>query len=240
MVVLKTRKGSYWVVNTLLDSLSNETMIEIAKGLKPLPRGRLGARVEDRNLRSRLRRPRHRRLLRRARPRRRRPRHRPGEDRRPAPRRGADLRAGPRGAARPERRAASLHARRARGARRRRVPLHLRRHAAALLGRCRSVARLDGRRRAAGGPARDDRDEVHRARRHRREGARRAGRAGAAEHRLRVESRVHCRGHGGARLHAAGSCRRRRVRRRRTATASRRCTQGSTRPWCAPTSTPRR
>ena len=38
MVVLKTRKASYWVVNTLLDSLSNETMIEIAKGLRPLPR----------------------------------------------------------------------------------------------------------------------------------------------------------------------------------------------------------
>ena len=38
MVVLKTRKGSYWVVNTLLDSLSNETMIEIAKSLRPLPR----------------------------------------------------------------------------------------------------------------------------------------------------------------------------------------------------------
>ncbi len=36
MVVLKTRKASYWVVNTLDDLLSNETMIEIAKGLKPL------------------------------------------------------------------------------------------------------------------------------------------------------------------------------------------------------------
>ena len=38
MVVLKTRKASYWVINTLDDSLSNETMIEIAKGLKPLAR----------------------------------------------------------------------------------------------------------------------------------------------------------------------------------------------------------
>ena len=38
MVVLKTHKASYWVINTLLDSLSNETMIEIAKGLKPLRR----------------------------------------------------------------------------------------------------------------------------------------------------------------------------------------------------------
>jgi LCP family protein required for cell wall assembly len=36
MVVLRTRGASYWVVNTLLDSLSNETMIAIAKGLKPL------------------------------------------------------------------------------------------------------------------------------------------------------------------------------------------------------------
>ena len=36
MVVLRTHKASYWVVNTLDDLLSNETMIEIAKGLKPL------------------------------------------------------------------------------------------------------------------------------------------------------------------------------------------------------------
>ena len=33
MVVLNTPKGRYWVVNTLLDRLSNETMIAIAKGL---------------------------------------------------------------------------------------------------------------------------------------------------------------------------------------------------------------
>jgi hypothetical protein len=38
MVVLRTSKASYWVVNTLDDLLSNETMIEIAKGLKPLAR----------------------------------------------------------------------------------------------------------------------------------------------------------------------------------------------------------
>jgi LCP family protein required for cell wall assembly len=38
MVVLRTPKASYWVVNTLVDSLSNETMIAIAKGLRPLPR----------------------------------------------------------------------------------------------------------------------------------------------------------------------------------------------------------
>jgi hypothetical protein len=36
MVVLRTPKASYWVVNTLLDRLSNETMIAIAKGLRPI------------------------------------------------------------------------------------------------------------------------------------------------------------------------------------------------------------
>ncbi|HET8742926.1 MAG TPA: LCP family protein, partial [Gaiella sp.] len=36
MVVLRTDGASYWVVNTLLDRLSNETMIAIAKGLRPL------------------------------------------------------------------------------------------------------------------------------------------------------------------------------------------------------------
>ena len=40
MVVLQSQGASYWVVNTLLDSLSNETMIAIAKGLKPLTRGK--------------------------------------------------------------------------------------------------------------------------------------------------------------------------------------------------------
>ena len=38
MVVLRQGGATYWVVNTLLDSLSNETMIAIAKGLKPLSR----------------------------------------------------------------------------------------------------------------------------------------------------------------------------------------------------------
>jgi len=37
MAVLQTKSGNYWVVNTLLDSLSNETMLAIAKGLRPLP-----------------------------------------------------------------------------------------------------------------------------------------------------------------------------------------------------------
>jgi LCP family protein required for cell wall assembly len=36
MVVLRVHERSYWVVNTLLDSLSNETMLAIAKGLKPM------------------------------------------------------------------------------------------------------------------------------------------------------------------------------------------------------------
>lgn len=38
MVVLRAGGASYWVVNTLLDALSNETMLEIAKGLRPLHR----------------------------------------------------------------------------------------------------------------------------------------------------------------------------------------------------------
>jgi LCP family protein required for cell wall assembly len=36
MVVLRTPDASYWVVNTLLDRMSNETMLAIAKGLKPI------------------------------------------------------------------------------------------------------------------------------------------------------------------------------------------------------------
>src|SRR6266540_3328911 len=36
MVVLRSGGATYWVVNTLLDSLSNETMLAIARGLTPL------------------------------------------------------------------------------------------------------------------------------------------------------------------------------------------------------------
>jgi LytR cell envelope-related transcriptional attenuator/LytR_cpsA_psr family len=36
MIVLRRGAASYWVVNTLLDSLSNETMLAIAKSLRPL------------------------------------------------------------------------------------------------------------------------------------------------------------------------------------------------------------
>ena len=36
MVVLRERGATYWVVNTLLNALSNETMLAVAKGLRPL------------------------------------------------------------------------------------------------------------------------------------------------------------------------------------------------------------
>ncbi len=38
MVVLRENGATYWVVNTLRDSLSNETMLAIARGLKTLPK----------------------------------------------------------------------------------------------------------------------------------------------------------------------------------------------------------
>ena len=38
MVALRQAGATYWVVNTLLDSLSNENMIAIAKGLRPVGR----------------------------------------------------------------------------------------------------------------------------------------------------------------------------------------------------------
>jgi hypothetical protein len=34
--VLRQDGASYWVVNSLLDRLSNETMLAIAKGLRPV------------------------------------------------------------------------------------------------------------------------------------------------------------------------------------------------------------
>ena len=85
-------------------------------------------------------------------------------------------------------------------------------------------------------PARRRRDEEHRARRHRREGASPARRTRAAARRLRLEPRVHGRGDGRPRLHAARPDRDRRLRARRTATRSRRCTAGSRRPSSAATS----
>jgi hypothetical protein len=38
MVVLRENGATYWVVNTIRDSLSNETMLAIARGLAPLPK----------------------------------------------------------------------------------------------------------------------------------------------------------------------------------------------------------
>ena len=38
MVVLRTPKASYWVVNTILNQLSNSSMLAIAKSLAPLGR----------------------------------------------------------------------------------------------------------------------------------------------------------------------------------------------------------
>jgi LCP family protein required for cell wall assembly len=38
MIVLKDKGATYWVTNTILDSLSNETMLSIARGLHPLRR----------------------------------------------------------------------------------------------------------------------------------------------------------------------------------------------------------
>jgi hypothetical protein len=34
--VIKRGQATYWVVNSLLDELSNETMLAIAKGLRPI------------------------------------------------------------------------------------------------------------------------------------------------------------------------------------------------------------
>jgi hypothetical protein len=38
MVVLRKDGASYWVINSILDELSNETMLAIARGLAPLPK----------------------------------------------------------------------------------------------------------------------------------------------------------------------------------------------------------
>jgi LCP family protein required for cell wall assembly len=38
MVAFEENGAAYWVVNTLLDGLTNETMLAISKGLKPLPK----------------------------------------------------------------------------------------------------------------------------------------------------------------------------------------------------------
>jgi hypothetical protein len=38
MVVLKQNGATYWVTNTILDTMSNETMLAIARGLRPIRR----------------------------------------------------------------------------------------------------------------------------------------------------------------------------------------------------------
>ena len=38
MVALRTARATYWVSNTILNELSNETMIAIAESLQPLRR----------------------------------------------------------------------------------------------------------------------------------------------------------------------------------------------------------
>jgi len=38
MVVLRTGDATYWVVNSLLDELSNETLLAIARGFRPMTR----------------------------------------------------------------------------------------------------------------------------------------------------------------------------------------------------------
>ena len=38
MVALRTPRATYWVVNTILNQLSNSTMIAIAESLRPLRR----------------------------------------------------------------------------------------------------------------------------------------------------------------------------------------------------------
>ena len=79
MIVLRQDGVTYWVVNSLLDNISNETMIAMAKGLRPLKAPRPASNLPradgaDRILRRGVRRARQRGLPRRARPRGRDPR----------------------------------------------------------------------------------------------------------------------------------------------------------------------
>jgi LCP family protein required for cell wall assembly len=50
MITLRENHATYWIVNSLLDSLSNETMLAIAQGLRPLaaPAGRTRERSSSR------------------------------------------------------------------------------------------------------------------------------------------------------------------------------------------------
>ena len=172
MVAWQTDEGSFWVSNSLIETVPNEDMLKIARGLPPAPRDlireidreREGA---DRGRRGRLGRACHRCVLRRAGPSSRRPRDRPGEGRVAPARRGPDLRAGAARADRAKPGAAHLHHGDGGAARRPAPALRLRADAADVLGGRRSVggaASRGGDRRAGGqGPG----DEEHRAGRNR-------------------------------------------------------------------------
>ncbi len=97
MVAWQDDNGSYWLSNTLIESLSNDEMLQIAKDMRELPGpGGLGEREgADWGSRRRLGRPGHGRLLRGARPSGGRPRDRRGEGGGAGARRGADPRARP-------------------------------------------------------------------------------------------------------------------------------------------------
>ena len=214
MVVLNTPKADYWVVNTVLDRLSNETMLAIAKGLRPLGSvkedvapmkvavfgagyvglvtgacfAELGHDVVVRDVVEAKVDALRAGVV---------PIHEPGLDEILA--RNA--------------RASALHHRGRGGGRRRRRRLHRGRHAADLLGRRGSLRRLDCRRRApAGRPPDRPRDEEHRPRRHGSRRAPSARRPGSRERGVRVESGVHRRGYSRAGLHAPRPDRDRRVR----------------------------
>ena len=197
MIVLRADRGDVLGRQLAPRHLSNETMIAIAKGLKPLAPAKSSLRGHgtDRILRRRLRRSRQRGVPRRARAYGRRPRRRSGADRRASGGQGAVLRAGSRGADREERRPAHLHRSRSRRRARQRVSLRLRRHSADPLRRREPLRGLVGDRGAAAGPrAGRARDEEHGAGRHRREGPRRPRCSEPHPDRLRVVPRVPRRG----------------------------------------------
>ena len=205
MVAFESKGAAYWVVNTLLDELSNETMLAIAKGLQPLApevdvarwqRSRSESSAPARSASSRGA------CFAELGPRgRRRATSCPSGSRRSSAGERADLRARARRAA--SRGTASASASRSTCARRveaartsssSRVgtpPTVLgRRRPLAPCGRSSTSSReLDGAPLA--------RDEEHGAGRHRREGARAARRARPRARRLRLEPGVPRRGHGG-------------------------------------------
>ena len=149
MVVLRTPKARYWVVNTLLDRLSNETMIAIAQGPEAARLREEALARACRRLRRGLRRSRHRRL----------PRASSGtrsscatSSRRRSTRFAtAEVPIHEHGLEElleRERRAPELHDRRRGGGRGRGRRLHRRRDPADVLRRRRPLGRLDGRGRA--------------------------------------------------------------------------------------------